>query len=114
MLCEGGPRGGRFGLLEGSQGARREGEESGDQREDAAHNHADEPEGKKQKPYDGIKNQRQQSSRPAQNQQDEEEEELHDVGRLFPLRCTQYRAELFPVFGGMGEMAERALLQPFL
>ena len=67
-------------LLDGAENAGGQGEEGGDEFEGAFDNDADQAEGQKEEPDDGVEDQRGKGERPADNEENEEEEKFdHSV-----------------------------------
>ena len=70
------------GGLNRSEDAGGEGEEGGDELEDATDYESDEAEGEKDEPDERVEDQREQGCGPADDEEDQEEEKLHGGGGL--------------------------------
>ena len=75
-----GARRGAAGVLDGANGSRRQGEESGDEIEGSAYDDAHQAEGQQDEPDERVEDERGEGDRPADNEQDAEEQEFEHAG----------------------------------
>ena len=76
-------------ILQGAKRSRGQGKEGFDEGKSAAHDNADQPEGQKKKPQEGVKDEKEKRGGPAEDEQNGEKKNVHGV--RFPFRGGRRR-----------------------